>query len=198
MAHRSVLARTCAALAALALALTACSGGSDAVDSTAGGQFHYVGATPRGTTIAVDKRKPAGPVHGQLLDSKTQFSLAAAKGKVVVLNFWNTDCAVCVVESPQLDKIYRRMKSKGIDFVGLDVADVSQGQAKSFVTDNDISYPIVYDQTSHTALELGKFPLVGLPDTIVIDRQGRVAAVYIGVVAQGDLDPVLAELAKSA
>ena len=203
MALRSVAARGCAALTAAMVALaggsvvlTACSGGSDAVDTNAGGQFRYVGATARGKVIAVDKRKPAGNVRAELLDGQP-YTLASQRGKVVVLNFWATWCPPCVVESPQFDKIYRSMKAMGVEFVGLTVKDPSKSAIRAFVADNDISYPIVYDETAKTALQLGKLPLAAaLPDSVVIDKQGRVAAVYVGPLARGDLQPVLTTLAN--
>ncbi len=185
-----------AALTVGALALTSCTGGSNAVDQTNGGQFRYVGATKSGTLIPVAKRKVTGDVTAGLLDGKGNFSLAAQRGKVVVLNFWATWCGPCVVETPQFDALYRRLKSPTMEFVGLAVKDVNKSGVQSFVQDNDITYPIVYDQPGKTALQLGKLPLVGLPDTVVVDKQGRVAAVYVGPLTPGDLKPILAALAK--
>lgn len=183
-----------AGLAAGALVLSGCSGGDNAVDQTAGGQFRYVGATARGKTIPVRERKSAGNAGAPYLDGNGEFRLSGLKGRVVVLNYWATYCGPCVTESPAFDKIYRATKAQGVTFVGIDVKEVSRSKAKAFVTDNDISYPIVYDQTAKTALQLGRVPASSLPSTIVIDRQGRVAAVYVGAVQTGDLTPVLTSL----
>ena len=102
-------------LAALLLAggalLTACTG-ANAVDQGAG-QFHYVGTTARGKSIAVADRKQAGDVTGKLIGG-APYSLSQDKGKVVVLNFWASWCAPCQNEAPGLDQIYRDNKGKGV------------------------------------------------------------------------------------
>jgi peroxiredoxin len=72
-----------------------------------------------------------------------------------------------------------------------------QGASKSFIQDNNITYPNVYDPDGKTALQLGKIPTasVGLPWTVVVDKQLRVAAVYVGEQQPADLKPVLQSLA---
>lgn len=176
-------------MAALAVALTACSTGTDAVSQGGDTQFRYVQSTAKGSVIKAADRKPAGPVTGELLAGGT-YSLAADRGKVVVLNFWGTWCAPCVTETPNFDTIYRQRKASGVQFVGLDVKD-GRGAVRDFVHDKDISYPIVYDEKAKTALQLGNIPQAGLPVSAVVDKLGRVAAVYIGPVLPADLNPVL-------
>jgi thiol-disulfide isomerase/thioredoxin len=188
-----LVALVAAALASV-LTLSACSGGSNAVDQSAGSQFRFVNATRPGETIAVGDRKPAGDVAGPLLDGKGQYELTADKGKVVVINLWGSWCPPCRVETPQFDALYRSMKGEAVNFVGFDVKESAKGDGLAFVTDNKISYPIVWDQKGQIALQLGNLPLVGLPDTVVMDRQGRVAAVYVGEVQPADLKPVLTKL----
>ena len=182
-----------ASLAALALVATGCTG-KNAVDQTAGNQFRFVSANKLGTAWASADRKKAGDFTAQLLDGKGSLTLSQDAGKVVVVNFWASWCAPCRIESPQLDSVYRAYKSKGVDFVGVDFKDSIRAQAQSFVENNDISYPIVYDQQGKTAVELGKLPALGLPFTVLIDRQQRVAAVYTQALSPKDLEPVLNKL----
>ena len=178
---------------ATALLGSACSGGTDAVDQSAGGQYRYVGATPKGKTIAEAKRKPAGPATGTLLDGGG-WTLNALKGQVVVVNYWATWCAPCRIETPNLQKVYTAWKPKGVTFVGIDVKEANRSPVQAFVKDNAVTYPIVFDEGAKTALQIGHLPLQGLPNTVVIDKQGRVAAVYVGNVLPADLEPVLASL----
>jgi thiol-disulfide isomerase/thioredoxin len=190
MKHRRILLGLVVATALLG---SACSGGTDAVDQSAGGQYRYVGATPKGKTIAEAKRKPAGPATGTLLGGGG-WTLNSLKGQVAVLNYWATWCAPCRIETPNLQKVYTAWKPKGVTFVGIDVKEANRSPVQAFVKDNAVTYPIVFDEGAKTALQIGHLPLQGLPNTVVIDKQGRVAAVYVGNVLPADLEPVLASL----
>lgn len=185
MKPRAVLA----ALGAVALVAAGCTG-KNAVDQTAGGQFHFVGGTAKGETYPVADRKTAGNFSEQLLDGKGTFTLSAQRGKVVVINFWATWCSPCQVETPQFDAVYRQYRGKGVQFVGIDTKDI-RGKAQSFVSQNHISYPIVYDEAGETAVRLGKIPALSLPFTVIVDKHGRVAVVYLNVMAPADLQPLL-------
>jgi peroxiredoxin len=173
----------------------ACSGGKNAVDQQAGGEYRYVQATKKGALIDAARRKSAGIVSGDLL-SGGSYSLAQDKGKVVVLNFLATWCGPCQIETPQFDALYRERKASGVQFVGLDVKDPSKSQSRAWVQDKQITFPVVYDEPAKTALQLGNIPLAGLPATVVIDKQGRVAAVYVGSVLPKDLTPALDTLVR--
>jgi len=186
-----------AGLLAVLLSASACSSGKDAVDQSAGSQYRYVQATRKGELIPAAERKQAGPLAGELL-SGGEYRLAADTGHVVVLNFLASWCAPCQIETPQFDALYRARKSEGIKFVGLDVKESGRDAARSWIEDKDITFPIVYDEKAKTALQMGSIPLAGLPDTVVVDKQGRVAAVYVGITLPRDLEPVLDALAKEA
>lgn len=188
---------TAVAVAAVTGLLAACSGGTDAVDQSAGGQFRYVQATQHGTLIPAAQRKKAGPVSGELLAGGS-YALGQDTGKVVVLNFFASWCAPCQVETPQFDAIYRQRKAAGVQFVGLDVKDPSKSASTAWVHDKQVSFPVVYDETAKTALQLGDVPIAGLPATVLVDRQGKVAAVYTGAMLPADLNPVLDRLATEA
>lgn len=184
-----------AVLAAVGVAavLTACTGGTDAVDQTAGGDFRYTDATQRGTVIpAADRQKP-GDVSGPLLSGGT-YHLTADAGQVVVVNLWGSWCPPCRVETPEFQQVYEQTRATGVQFVGFAVKETSEGDTKQFVAVNDITYPIVYDPLTKVALQLGRIPTAGLPLTAVVDKQGRVAAVYVGSVQPSQLKPVLAQL----
>jgi len=181
--------RLAAGLAAAGLILSACSGGSNAVNQ-GDGSFRFVSGTHRGSVIPEAKRETLGTIKGDLLDGGT-YLLSQDLGKVTVVNFWATWCGPCTSETPQFDSVYRSYKSKGVTFVGIDTKESGKSAPRAFVKDNDISYPIVFDEPGKIAVEMGNIPLGGLPATILVDKQGKVAAVYIGIVLPKDLEPVL-------
>jgi peroxiredoxin len=186
--------RLLTALAAAALtvsALSACTG-KDAVNQTTNGDYTFQQATNIGSLIAVGSRKKAEDIGGTLL-SGGRTTLRDNAGKVVLINFWATWCQPCIIETPQLDALYRRVHATGVDFLGINTKD-QKSKAESFVRDNDISYPILFDEEGQSALRLGNLPAASLPFTVMIDKHQRVAAVYTGRLSPKDLEPVINKL----
>jgi peroxiredoxin len=155
------------------------------VDPSEGSAFTFVSATAIGTLIPQADRHSASDFSGALLNGGT-YSLRPQRGKVVVVNFWATWCVPCVAETPQFDAVYRQYKSESVTFVGVDTKDETS-HANAFIADKDIGYPIIFDPQARTAHTLGKIPATWLPFTVLIDRRGRVAAVYMRAVAPKDL-----------
>jgi thiol-disulfide isomerase/thioredoxin len=188
----SALRSVAAALAAAVVVLAGCTGTS-AVDQQAGGQFRFVTAQNKGSFIPAAQRKPAESFTGSLLTGGS-YSSAQDAGKVTLVNFWATWCPPCVIETPQLDTVYRQYRNRGVQFVGVDTKEYLRDQARAFVKDHRISYPIVFDESGKVAAQLGKLPVQALPFSVLIDKRGRVAAVYTGRLAPADIEPVLNKL----
>ena len=181
------------ALAALAVAgmlLVGCS--NSGTGGPSAGQYRFSSTTGEGKLIPATQRKPAAPMAGTLIGGGA-FRLAEHRGRVVLVNFWASWCAPCVLESPMLNGLYRQLKDRSVDFVGIDIKDERQSAA-SFIADNQMSYPMIYDEAGKTALQLG-VPVGGLPVTVLIDRAGKVAAAYTGAVHRPTILPALQRLA---
>ncbi len=174
----------------LASALTACSSSGGSAQNS----YQFSGATKIGTVIPPAQREPAAKVDGSLLIGDGSTTLASRRGTVTVMPFWASWCPPCRVEMPQLQGLHSSLGGK-VDFLGIDTQD-ARGTARSFVTDNNIDFPILFDQQGETALRLGNIP-GKLPFTVLIDKQGRVAAVYFERYTTKDLqralDTLLAE-----
>jgi thiol-disulfide isomerase/thioredoxin len=186
-ARSGVLAALLAAVLVLAGLLAGCSSDSGSK------AYAFSGATKVGSLIPEHDRKPAADVHAPLLDGGKTYRLSSDKGAVVVLNFWATWCPPCRVETPQLDNVYRAYKAKDVTIVGVDTKDFPRSKAQAFVTDNQITYPMVYDEQGESIVALGSIP-GSLPFSVLIDKQGRVAAVYLGAVTPKDLTSPLNRL----
>jgi thiol-disulfide isomerase/thioredoxin len=176
--------------------LVGCTSGTDAVDQTAGGEFRFVAGTGKGEVIAASDRKSAPQVDGTLLDGGS-WDLGAQHGKVVVLNFWGPWCPPCRVETPDFDAAYKATKADGVEFVGVAVRD-SEENVRAFYQDHKISYPTLFDRPGKTIQRFRDLRVNGFPFTIVIDKQGRVAAVYPTPLVREDIEPVVTKLAAEA
>jgi peroxiredoxin len=142
--------------------------------------------------IAAGNRVTAPPVTGELLGGGT-FVLREHAGEVVVVNFWGSWCAPCVAEADDLEQTYQDMQPDRVSFLGVNVRDQRDGAAR-FIAAHQISYPSVFDPAGRLALGFA-VPPTAIPSTILIDRQGRVAAVVPRAVQRFELEPVLADLA---
>ena len=175
-----------------ALVLTGCATGTDAVDVNNGGEFRFVQGTPAGEVIPPDERASAPGFSGTLLDGR-EFDSGELDGGVAVLNFWGSWCAPCRVESPQFQEVYAEVRDQGVQFLGVNVKDTDQ-LARAFEDSFGIEFPSLDDPRGEVALAFRDYPANAIPSTIVLDREGRVAAVYTGEVAQEDLRSVLDRL----
>jgi peroxiredoxin len=178
------------AVLGLLVLLTGCSTGSGAVAVNNGGEFRFVAGTPAGQVIALDQRATAPTFSGKLLGGG-RFSSDSLRGKVAVLNFWGSWCAPCRVETPEFSTVAADLADDGVQFVGIDVKETDKQFAQAFVDRFQISFPSLYDPRGEVALAFRDYPANAIPSTVVLDPQGRVAAVYTGTVAQEDLRKVL-------
>jgi cytochrome c biogenesis protein CcmG/thiol:disulfide interchange protein DsbE len=128
--------------------------------------------------LAVGGREPAPHVNLPRLSGNGDVSLAGYRGRVVVLNFWASWCDPCRAESPLLQRWHRRLAKHGATVLGIDVQDVD-ADARAFVSEYGLTYPMLRDGPGDTRDEFG---ILGLPETFVIDRRGRIAAVQRGAV----------------
>ena len=105
--------------------------------------------------------------------------LSELRGQVVVVNFWASWCLPCRLEIPYFNKTYQEYRDRGVEFVAVSVDAGGWSDVNGFLKEMPIEYQVVLDQNQAAAGAFGG--LAGLPVTIFIDRQGRVAYKHIGI-----------------
>ncbi|MEW2137223.1 TlpA disulfide reductase family protein [Streptomyces sp. NPDC005409] len=185
---------------ASALTLTACgdSDGGGKTNGSAGG--NYVTGTTGISRVAQGERAEAPKLDGETVDGKT-LDTTTLKGKVVVLNVWGSWCPPCRQEAPYFAKVAKELGDGAGDvaFVGINTRDRSRQNAASFEADFGVTYPSFYDPDGKLMLRFPKGTLnpQAIPSTIVLDKEGRIAARALVAVDEAGLrsmiDPILAE-----
>jgi cytochrome c biogenesis protein CcmG/thiol:disulfide interchange protein DsbE len=126
--------------------------------------------------------QPAPDFTLDLLDG-SRLSLADLRGQVVVLNFWTTWCPPCADELPDLEALWSEYRAQGVVFVGIAVQE-ERAEVREMGSQFGLTYPLGLDPEERIATPYG---ITGVPETFVIDSQGRTAAVHVGPVDAGEL-----------
>lgn len=182
---------------AVVLLISGCSAGADAAPS--GGSFDFV--APGGRTDIVydppETRGTIGELAGpDLMEEGKTTALADYDGKVVVINLWGQWCGPCRGEADDLEEVYEATRERGVQFLGINVRDPQKDKAQDFVVDNNVSYASIYDPSMRTLIALGgNYPTSVIPSTLVLDREHRVAAVFMRALLAEDLLPVVERIA---
>lgn len=193
---RRTLACLAAACLAALFASTGCSG-TNAVSQTVSGSLGYGAGDQATTWVTASHRAQVSGVTGKLLDG-TPFDLSQWKGHVVVVNFWGSWCGPCTGEAKYLEAVYRNFAKDGVEFLGVDIRE-NPAQALSFVRSHHITYPNLSDESNLVALHFRGMPPNATPTTIVLDRDGRIAARHSGAILYTQLsDLVSRALAERA
>lgn len=186
MTHQRVLSAVLAVMVAAGLA--ACTSDPLAEQYRAGDNKGYIGAD--GLTvreIPADERGEPVTFTGQT-DAGAPVSSADFTGEVLVVNFWYAACAPCRVEAPRLEEAAGEFAGQDVAFLGVNTYDQA-ATAQSFAAEYGVSYPSVIDVNEKTVtLAFAQtVPVSATPTTLVVDRQGRVAARIIGELADASI-----------
>jgi len=140
--------------------------------------------------------KPDGERHEApdftLKDSEGKtVRLSDYKGKVVLLDFWATWCGPCRIEIPWFMEMQRKNRDKGFEVLGVSMDDEGWDVVRPFLKDLSVNYRVMIGNDS-TAQEYGGVD--SLPTTFLIDRDGKIAAVHVGLASKKDFEDGVEEL----
>jgi len=188
--RRSGIVRVAAAVLGIALAggLAACSNDPVASQYRNGDNKGYIGSDG----MRVEEIKPADrtkPVSfGGTLESGKMFDSSSVAGDVTVVNFWYAACGPCRVEAKDLESVWQKFDGKNVSFVGVNTYDQA-GTATAFNDKYGITYPSIIDvNTGDAKLAFAEVTSIqATPTTLVLDKQGRVAARVIGPIGSASI-----------
>lgn len=103
------------------------------------------------------------------LDQPGKLSLAAYRGRPVIVNFWASWCIPCEEEAPVLEQVWNRYRRQGLVVLGVDINDL-RGEARRFAHKNKMSYPLAFDGQGELSTDYG---LTGVPETFFVARNGK-------------------------
>lgn len=175
MRVRRITAALAALLTAGALALAGCSADPLAQQFKEGSGKNYIAGTGV-TEVQAGKRDKPVSFEGTTEDG-TKVTSSQYRGQVLVVNFWYAGCAPCRVEAHDLQKLSQKYQGKGASFLGVNTHDTA-ATAKSFEKSYGVTYPSILDVDSGSVQLAfsGTLSPNATPTTLVLDKQGRVAA----------------------
>lgn len=139
-----------------------------------------------------EKREPAPGFSLQDANGKT-VRLADFKGKVVLLNFWATWCGPCKLEIPWFTEFQEKQGAAGLVVLGVSLDDEGWKAVKPFLEKMTVNYTVVLGDDAVAAKYGG---VDSLPETLLLDQQGRIAARHVGLTPKATLETGIARLLR--
>lgn len=106
-----------------------------------------------------------------------QIKLQDYRGKAVLINFWATWCGPCRHEMPSLEQLYKKFEGEGFEIIGISLDEEGWGPVDAFLKVVPVSFPIVLD---HEQLVSEKYQTYRIPETYLIDKDGKIADKFVG------------------
>jgi len=147
--------------------------------------------------FAAGQKQTTKPAPDPVLEgiSGNTVRISDFRGKVVLVNFWVMSCGPCADQAALLGKWQTENYGAGLQVVGILLPPINAEELKRFLRANKIYYPIVQgSKKTKTLFDDSN----AMPVTVVIDREGNIAAKYNGVIGQNQFDQSIKPLLKTS
>lgn len=180
-----------AAAAVLTVSLSACAAPDPlAQQARAGDNKNYIAGDGSVSEYTPAPRQSAVTFQAPLFNGQTVES-RSFQGKVTVLNFWYAACGPCRLEARDLQALSQSFPAKETQFYGVNIRD-EVPTATAYERTFGVTYPSFYDRNGGVLLAMSSFvPPQAVPTTLVLDKQGRVAARILGVADKSTLKALI-------
>lgn len=101
-------------------------------------------------------------------------TLESMRGNLVLLDFWAVWCAPCMEKLPEIDKLYRTYRSRGLAVIGIHDASTDSGQIQRVLAQKKVTYPVARDTDSRDTYS--KYGILGIPHMILVGKDGTIIA----------------------
>jgi peroxiredoxin len=144
--------------------------------------------------FALWNARPAAPQVTFVSLQGEKITTASLRGKVVLVNFWATDCVTCVKEMPEIVATYNKYRSQGFETIAVAMRHDPPNYVLGYVEKNKLPFTVALDPMGELAKAFGEVKLT--PTTFVIDKQGKVVTRILGEPDFAKLHALLEEKLK--
>lgn len=130
-----------------------------------------------GALNALAQTTPAPALTLTTVDGQT-IRLKDLRGKIVLVNFWATTCAICLAERSELVQTYLQQRSKGFEVIAVAMPYDSTELIKRHMAKHPMPFSVVWDKDGEIGRQFGDVP--GTPTTFIVDRNGRMVSKTVG------------------
>ncbi|MFE4604423.1 TlpA family protein disulfide reductase [Kitasatospora indigofera] len=143
----------------------------------------------------VAERVPAPDLSGPTVDGGT-VAWPDYRGKVVIVNTWGSWCDPCREEARDLQRAYAEYQGRGVEFLGINTREQGRDGGRNFEKEFGVKYPSLHDPDGSLVLKFPKGTITpqAVPNTLVVDRSGRLAGWALHQVGPADLEALIAPL----
>lgn len=109
-----------------------------------------------------------------------KISMQSLKGKVVLINFWATDCRSCVKEMPDLIKTYQQYQNQGLEIIAIAMPYDPPAQVVNYATQKQLPFPVMHDSYAEITQKFGGVEVT--PTTYIYNKQGKRIQHAVGLI----------------